>query len=191
MFNPKSSSFQQFLATIIIGAIVVALILAILDPKGIYKKQEDTAKVLSSGTYAQLLAFEPMQHDKARLGYVNGTCETTLISKVFSGIEAEGRSDWFFGIPLNGTKRKAEYINLVYVDHFERILCAGGEYYRARLNVQGQQCRFVESLITCGTDFFTKRTYDKMVHELEKLGVGDADYFKPRRTIRQKACECN
>jgi hypothetical protein len=188
MFFNHQSSFGKFLKTILLGAIVVAAILAIKDPKGILSKDEVSA---SSIDYTQLLAIEPLRNDKARLGYVNGSCETNDLSSVLQAIKQEGRWEWFFGIPLNGTKRKGEYINLVYVDHFERIICAEGVYYRARLNVQGNQCRFVEGLISCGTEFFTERTYRNMVNALEKLGVGNAEYFQPRRTLKQNACECN
>ena len=190
MLLHQKSSFGKFLKTIFFGAIVVAIILAIKDPKDILSKEEVSAQAVPQ-RYGQLLAIEPLQNDRARLGYVNGSCEINKnLSKLLGAIKQEGKWEWFFGIPMNGTKRKGEYINLVYVDHFERIICEKGVYYRARLNVNGRQCNFVEGLITCGTEFFTERTYRNMVNALEKLGVGDADYFKPKRTLKQEACEC-
>ena len=191
MFFNHQSSFGKFLKTIFWGVIAVAVILAIKDPKSILQEEEVSASSIIALDYTQLLAIEPLHNDKARLGYVNGICETNDLGSVLRAIKQEGRWEWFFGIPMNGTKRKGEYINLIYVDHFEQIICAGGVYYRARLNVQGNQCRFVEGLISCGTEFFTERTYLNMVNALEKLGVGDADYFQPRRTLKQKACECS
>lgn len=188
MFNNRPSSVGIFLRTIMLGAVAVAIVLAMLDPKRILTNEDLPAGAID---YQQLLAIEPMQNDQARLGYVNGVCETNDLRAVLNAIKRDGKGDWFFGIPFNGTKRKGEYINLVYVDHFERILCSEGVFYRARLNVQGNQCRFVEGLIICGTEFFTERTYRNMVNALETLGVGDADYFKPRRTLRLEACECN
>ena len=190
MFENRRSSIRMFLPTIIAGMIAVAFLLSILDPKGILGGEELAAGAVSID-YQQLLAIEPMQNDRARLGYVNGVCETNDLSEVLRAIKRDGKEDWFFGIPFNGSKRKGEYINLVYVDHFERILCSEGVFYRARLNVQGNQCRFVEGLITCGTEFFTERTYRNMVNALEALGVGDAGYFRPRRTLRLEECECN
>ncbi len=190
MFQKNIASLSPFLRIVLLGIFAVALLLAITDPKNVISKPKAEGGVISSSTYTQLLAIEAMRNDKARLGYANGSCETANLSAVLAAIKEEGKSDWFFGIPLNGTKRRGEYVNLVYVDHFEKIICSNGEYYRARLNVQGAQCRFVEGLIHCGTDLFTRHTYYKMVNALENLGVGDADYFKPRRTIRQRACEC-
>lgn len=190
MFNNPSSSVGMFLRTIVLGAIAVGIFLAILDPKGILGSDRSVVRAVSID-YQRLLAIEPMQNDRARLGYINGICETNDLNEVLRAIKRDGKWEWFFGIPFNGTKRKGEYINLVYVDHFERILCSEGVFYRARLHVEGNQCRFVEGLITCGTELFTERTYQNMVNALETLGVGDADYFKPRRTLRLEACECN
>lgn len=190
MFYNRPSSVGMFIKTITLGAIAVAIVLAILDPKHILAGEELPAGAVVID-YRQLLAIEPMQNNRARLGYVNGVCETGDLNEVLRAIKRDGKGEWFFGIPFNGTKLKGEYINLVYVDHFERILCSEGVFYRARLNVQGNQCRFVEGLITCGTEFFTERTYRNMVNALEILGVGDAEYFRPRRTLRLEACECN
>jgi hypothetical protein len=190
MFYSRPSSVGMFLRTIILGAIAVAIVLAMLDPKQILTSKELRVSAIAID-YQRLLAIEPMQNDRARLGYVNGVCETNDLREVLQAIKRDGKGEWFFGIPFNGTKLKGEYINLVYVDHFERILCSEGVFYRARLNVQGNQCCFVEGLINCGTEFFTARTYRNMVNALEALGVGDAEYFKPRRTLRLEACECN
>lgn len=187
------SSTTRLVFTIIIGALIVAAILVMLDPKGIYRGEETAVALDAPRDYTRLLAIEALHDNRARLGYVDGRCETSekQLGEVLRAIQQEGKGEWFFGIPFNGTRRKGEYINLVYVDHFERIICNQGVYYRARLRVQGNQCRFVEGLIACGTEFFTERTYGKMVHALERLGVGDADYFQPRRTLRQETCECN
>lgn len=145
--------------------------------------------VLPEKAYERLVAYEPQTNQNAVLAFENGECGRENLRTLQRKLD--DRSNWFFGIPY-GRGVYTEYIHLVYVHHFEKVICNGKTYFRARLALRGRSddCNYLVKLKECGTDLMERRIYLKMVNRLEALGIGDAGDYKPRRTIRLDNCNC-
>ncbi len=171
-----------------LGMLIFFILFSWLDPREEWRTA-GKAKFEHS-IYEQLIAYEPRTNQKALLAFENGECGKenlgTLKNKLWE------RREWFFGIPY-GRGVYTEYIHLVYVHHFEKVICNDKEYYRARLAIRGgyNDCDYLLKLKECGTDLMERRIYRKMVNQLERLGIGDARDYKPRKTVRLKNCNCS
>ncbi len=171
-----------------LGMLLFFILFSVFDPKGQFIKAENVSGSDLS-IYKQLVAYEPRTNQKAVLAFENGDCgieNTRLLQRKLSS-----KKDWFFGIPY-GRGVYTEYIHLVYVHHFEKVICNNKEYFRARLAIPSNKnaCDYLTKLNQCGTDLMERRIYNKMVNRLEVLGIGDAGDYKPKRTIKLENCNC-
>lgn len=175
------------------SVIILALILfasfatfSTWDPLG---WRQATVSELKDGQYDFLIAFEPQTNNRSVLAYENGECgfESTKNLKRKLG----SKDSYFFGIPL-GPGVYTEYIHLVYVKSFEKVLCNDQTYYRAILDIGATKnaCSYLKKLKSCGSDLMGRRIYRKMVNRLEVLGLGSAGDFKPKRTVKLENCNC-
>jgi hypothetical protein len=170
-----------------VGMLLFFALFSLWDPQDQWDAPFIEAR--TTDTYEKLVAYEPQRHQKAVLAFENGECGRVDMRQLRR--QLKDRSDWFFGIPF-GRGVYTEYIHLVYVDHFEKVICNDKEFYRARLDVRqkGISCDYLTKLRQCGTDLMERRIYKKMVNRLEVLGIGDAGHYKPRRTIELDNCNC-
>ena len=172
-----------------LGMLLFFVLFNIWDPND----QWETVDALPSSAlaeYEQLVAYEPHRNQIATLAFENGECGRENIRKLERILKE--KNSWFFGIPF-GRGVYTEYIHLVYVDYFEKVVCNGKEYFRARLAIKGQgiNCDYLTKLKQCGTDLMERRIYRKMVNRLEVLGIGDAGDYKPKRTVELENCNCD
>lgn len=184
----KKSSYTTkgiMMATIILVSFIT---FSTLDPMDWYASKSQTNEV--EEMYDQLVAFEPRVSNKSVLAFENGSCGFEQTSKLRSALG--GNKGRFFGIP-QGRGVYTEYINLLYVKYFEKVICNDQTYYRARLDVnsRSQSCNYLKKLKGCGTDLMERRIYRKMVNRLEALGLGSVGDFKPRRTVKLDNCNCD
>lgn len=183
----KKSSFTLqgiSLALVLLASFVT---FSVVDPMGWYNTEIAQERVGNS--YDRLVAFEPQTKNQSILAYENGHCgfeKTSKLKQVLGGKDSR-----FFGIP-QGRGVYTEYIHLVYVKYFEKVICNGQTYYRAKLDLgaKANSCSYLRKLQACGTDLMERRIYNKMVNRLEILGLGSAGDFKPRRTVQLEHCNC-
>ncbi len=170
------------------GMLLFFALFSWLDPNG--QRETPVLEAHSLEAYEKLVAYEPHRNQMAVLAFEDGECGRENMRQLNRKLNE--RNDWFFGIPF-GRGVYTEYIHLVYVDHFEKVICNGKEFYRARLAVRqnGLSCDYLTKLRQCGTDLMERRIYKKMVNRLETLGIGDAGNYKPRRTIQLENCNCD
>lgn len=169
------------------GMLLFFALFSIFDPNEQWLNQ--ATEDFDLKVYDQLVAYEPRTNQKAILAFENGECGQENTKFLQRKLKEKG--DWFFGIPF-GRGVYTEYIHLVYVHHFERVICNNKEYFRARLALKPNRtaCDYLVKLNQCGTDLMERRIYRKMVNRLEALGIGDAGQYKPKRTIRLENCNC-
>lgn len=170
-----------------VGMLLFFALFSWWDPEGQWSTP--VLEASSAEIYEELVAYEPHRNQMAVLAFENGECGRENIRQLKKKLN--NRQNWFFGIPF-GRGIYTEYIHLVYVDHFEKVICNGKEYYRARLDIRqsGVSCDYLTKLKQCGSDLMERRIYKKMVNRLEALGIGDAGHYKPRRTINLDNCNC-
>lgn len=170
------------------GMLLFFALFSLLDPNDQWGIPVVDSKPLNA--YESLVAYEPHRNQVAVLAFENGECGREDMRQLEKKLKE--RNNWFFGIPF-GRGVYTEYIHLVYVDHFEKVICNDKEFFRARLAVSqsGPSCDYLTKLKHCGTDLMERRIYKKMVNRLEVLGIGDARHYKPKRTIKLDNCNCD
>lgn len=185
----QRSSINNFTIAIFSGILLCFLAFSYFDPVG---WQDNTTLPAADEqlSYAKLVAFEPQTNKKSILAYENGECGSENTAELKRKLVRKKDSP-FFGIPLS-RGIYGEYIHLVYVSFFEKVMCDSKVYYRARMDVNRSipSCHYLKKLKACGSDLMERRVYKNMVNRMESLGLGSAGDFKPRRTIKQKHCNC-
>ena len=183
----------------------MAIYFYINDPKDLFTKKDtldaaaieqanqpsesqDLAQATTTISLDQLVAFERLQQENVRLGFERGDCSVAGYKEILDEINGSGRKPYFFPLPYKGKKEYNEYVNLLYIDHFEKVICQKGEFFRARLGLNQAECTYMKWWVQCGSDYLTKHTYTKMKTALEQLNPG-IDY-NPKRTINSDTCEC-
>lgn len=164
------------------GMMLVAMILYSIYPNNqAYQIENETNK---------MVAFKRLQNEQARIGYEIGECGSDKFADVLNQLKQEGIENYFFPIPTNGTRRYNEYVNLMYIHHFDKIICTDGEFYIARFAIRGADCDYTKYLKECGSDLLRKDTYNNMVYWLVNLGLGEERHWQPRNVIKNRSCEC-
>lgn len=164
------------------GMMLVAMILYSIHPNDqVYIIENETSK---------MVAFKRVQNGQARIGYEIGECGSDQFAAIINRLRQEDTENYFFPIPANGTRRYNEYVNLLYIHYFDKIICSQGEFYVARFAIRGADCDYTKYLKECGSDLLRKDTYQNMVYWLVNLGLGEERHWKPRNVIESSSCEC-
>ncbi|MDX1942937.1 MAG: hypothetical protein SFU99_20405 [Saprospiraceae bacterium] len=178
----ENKSIGKMAAGVVSGVIIVAATLYTIQPNtGIYHPDNEASK---------MIAFKRTEHEQARIGYEVGECGIENFDQILKQLKQEDLENYFFPIPKKGTRRYNEYINLMYIKQFDKIVCADGEFYVARFDIGRASCDYTQSLKECGSDLLRKDTYKNMVYWLVRNGLGEEHHWRPKREIKNKSCEC-
>lgn len=134
----------------------------------------------------RLVYFERLTKDRVRLIYNNGVCEIYDFKDMLYNIQEEKQCLQFEPIPRNG--QVTEYINLLYLESFDRIKCESKELYRVRMGVTPTSCAALRSIMDCGVGLFSRYVYRKLRFQAEQLNPHVN--FKYRQTVELEDCEC-
>lgn len=132
----------------------------------------------------RLTYFEKLTRDRVRLVFDNGACEIIAFEDLTYNIQEAEQCTSFKGIPRNG--EVTEFVNLLYIESFEKVLCEGKELYRAQLAVTPSSCAILRTIEDCGVGLFSVYVYRNLRKRLEELNPG-VD-FKYRGLA--EGCEC-
>ncbi|PHN01252.1 hypothetical protein [Flavilitoribacter nigricans] len=134
----------------------------------------------------RLVYFEKLTRGRARLVYDNGACEISELDDLLFNIQEAELCARFPGIPQNGEVN--EFVNLLYIESFDKVRCEGKELYRAQLGVSHSSCAVLRTIRDCGVGLFSVYVYRNLRKKLEALNP-HVD-FKYRRTLELVGCEC-
>ena len=178
----ENKSIGKKVAGVVGGMIIVAAALYTIQPNTETYHPENEA--------SKMIAFKRTESQQARIGYEVGECGIENFDQVLEQLKQEDLENYFFPIPSKGTRRYNEYVNLMYIKHFEKIVCADGEFYIARFDISRANCDYTQSLKECGSVLLRKDTYKNMVYWMVRNGLGEEYHWKPKREIKNKSCEC-
>ncbi|PHN01882.1 hypothetical protein [Flavilitoribacter nigricans] len=133
-----------------------------------------------------LIHFEILTQQQARLVFSDGTCDVYDLGGVLRLVQEKDKCHLFQAITQDGVTY--EYFNIMYTESFEKIKCEEGTFYRARLSISKAKCPAGNSLVNCGTDFFSRHVYNKLRKQLEFMDP-NVDY-KYRREYELYPCKC-
>ncbi|PHN01886.1 hypothetical protein CRP01_35205 [Flavilitoribacter nigricans DSM 23189 = NBRC 102662] len=131
----------------------------------------------------RLAYYEQLTRDRVRLIYDNGACEIFDTEDLMYNIQDKKRCGQFRGIPQNG--EVTEFVNLLYIESFEKINCKDKELYRLKLGIDISSCASLRTIDDCGVGSFGVYVYRRLRKTLEEMNPGTD--FKYRRTV---ACDC-
>lgn len=131
----------------------------------------------------RLAYYEQLTRDRVRLIYDNGACQIFDTEDLMYNIQDKKRCGQFTGIPQNG--EVTEFVNLLYIESFEKIICKDKELYRLKLGVEVSSCASLRTIADCGVGSFGVYVYRRLRKTLEEMNPGTD--FKYRRTVE---CDC-
>lgn len=134
----------------------------------------------------RLAYYEKLTRDRVRLVYDNGACEILPFKDLLYNIQEAKQCTGFVGIPRNG--EVTEFVNLLYIESFDKVLCKGKELYRANLAVTASSCAILRTIRDCGVGLFSVYVYRNLRKRLEELNP-HVD-FRYRRLVEEFGCEC-
>lgn len=134
----------------------------------------------------RLVYYERLTQDKVRLIYDNGACEIFNFENLLFNIQEYQDCGQFPGIPDQG--EVYEYVNLLYIESFDKVICDDQELYRIKLGVDHSSCSALRSLEDCGVGLFSFYVYRQLRKKLEELNPHSS--FKYRRTVELVGCDC-
>lgn len=135
----------------------------------------------------QLVYFEKMTRNRVRVLFENGSCSLYKYQDLLYNIQTQESCNYFQPVPRDGVA--TEYINVHYIEGFERVKCSSGDLYRAKLAIAGDEqvdCATSRVIQKAGVGLFSVYVYRKLRHLMEEINP-HVDYSY-RRVVRLEGC---
>lgn len=179
----ENKSIGKKVAGVVSGIVIVAATL--------YNIQPNIDTYSADNEASNMIAFKRAESQQARIGYEIGECGVENFDHILNQIKQDELEKYFFPIPTKGTRRYNEYVNLMYIKHFDKVICDDGEFYVAKFDIKRANCDYTKSLKECGSVLLRKDTYKNMVYWLVQNGLGEERHWLPKNTVKSKTCECS
>lgn len=135
----------------------------------------------------QLVYFEKMTRKQVRVLFADGSCRLFKFRDLLRHIQAQQSCDFFQPVPRNGVS--TEYVNLHYIESFEKVRCGSEDRYRAKLTLvtddQGS-CATWRVIRESGVGLFSRYVYRKLRNRMEQLNP-HVDY-RYSRVVPAEGC---